>query len=184
MDDEEVTGETHHLDDVQLEIDPLYDFRRRLFAPTILHALIYERGEVVRLELDPQNLVISAKTIIAIRSVPGVELLSKRRFVKPLCVVINRAEFLRNREFNDIRCFAYLVIFDSLCNLDRVLDPFWMLREPNGHLFSRHQVFSPIAMSAVGISQFPVVEDGAIGVKRLGLIFFDEPHRICRADHD
>ena len=144
VDDKEVTGEPHRLDDVQLEVDPLYDFRRRRFAPTLLHTLVCERGEVVRLVTDP----------------------------------------LRYRKFNDLRCFAYLVIFDSLCKLDRVLDPFWMLLEPNGHLFSRQQAFSPVAMSAPGISQFSVVEDGAIDVKRLGIIFFDEPHRICRADRD
>ena len=144
VDDEKVTGETHRLDDVQLEVDPLYDFRWRRFAPTLLHALVRERGEVVRLVTAP----------------------------------------LRNREFNDIRRFAYLVIFDSFCNLDRVLDPFWMLREVQGHLFSRQQAFSPVAMSVPGICHLSVVEDGAIDVKRLGIVFLDEPHRICRADHD
>ena len=138
-DDEEVAGEAHQLDRPELELEPRADVVRQRVAPAFRRARPDERGEVVRLELHPQHLVVAAEPL-EVASLVLVELGLQRVRAEPLRVVLLAAEGRRNRELRHDRRTVEPVLLDPLGDLERVRHHLRTLGEQRRHLVRRLEV--------------------------------------------
>ncbi len=142
--DEEVAGEAHQLDRVELELDALAHRRGDLavlrgVAPALLRARPDERLEVVRLELDSEHLLVAAEAV-EVLGLLDVELRLQGLLVELLRVALLRAELDRDRELRHDRRRVELVFLDAVGDLARVRDQLRVLREERAHLLFRLEV--------------------------------------------
>ena len=131
--DEEVSGEAHRADRVQLELDAVDRLLRKILAPALSGSLPHERREILGLELDAYRLVVSAELLHAPFRIHPL----KRGLVVLLAKALLRAEGLGDVELRHDWIGIEPVLLDHLRDFDRVLQEFRILGEYLRHLLFR-----------------------------------------------
>ena len=125
----EVTREAHLLDGFQLEGESLANIlRQRLALPTLRCALPRQVIEVVALQLDAQDLVVTVELLVP------AELLLQRLLGETLGIRRLRPERFRNRELRHDGRRVEVVGLNLVCHCHRVLDLLNVVGQIGAHL--------------------------------------------------
>ena len=130
VNDKKVPGESHRADCIELELDALLDLVRKLFAPAPLRARPDERSEILRLELDSDNLVVTAELIDA----PGRIHVGQSRLVILFLRSLFGAETRGNVELRHDRIGIELIFLYSVGDLERIVDKLGIFGEKPTHV--------------------------------------------------
>ena len=131
--DEEVSGEAHGPNSIELELDALGDRFVQRFAPAALCALPDEMRQIFGLELNADRLLVSAKLL---HTPLGIHSLKRRRVVL-LPEAVLSSERNGDVELRHNGIGVELVLLDTLGHLESVGDKLRILREKSAHIVRR-----------------------------------------------
>ena len=151
--DEEVAGESHFANGLQLEVHALLRLRWQRIAPAALGARVREIREVVGLQLNAQHLVVATELVVP------RELLFQVVLRELLGVGVFRAELGGDAELRHDRRRIELVLLDALRDFQRVAQHLRMLRKYLRHLLKRLEPFLSGVDETSALGGFIVIVD-------------------------
>ncbi len=185
----EVTGKTHGLHYIQLELYTFLKLSGQGRAVTSVGTLVSKFRKIVSLKLYPIKLVISAKLVnlclSLFRAEHHIAVLILSELIKKLflCdsrpVLLLRAKLLRYlEEWHDGR-MIYGIGLHLVENLHSVAQRFGQVGEYSCHLFLTLEPLLLGVAHSVGFSQVVICRDAYQTVVRLGILRIDEMRVVC-----
>ena len=184
--DEEVTRKTHRLHNVQLEIEPLLLFVGKLLAVTLARTVHRQLAQVIGLQLDAVELVVSAQffdllagLLLAEHDVAVLvlrELVEEVFLRKTLPVALLGSELGRNFEGRHDGGVVDGIGLDLFADFDRRSHRFGYVAEDRRHLLAG---FEPLLLGvehSLGIVEVLAGREADQPVVRLGVVFVHKVH--------
>ena len=186
--DEEVTRETHRLHYVQLEYQPFADLVGERVAVTALGTVEGQFGQVVGLELDTVELVVTAEFfdlfvgfLFAHDHIPVLvtrELVEEFALGDPLPVLLLGAELLRNGECRHDGGVVDRIALDLVAYVDRRGHRFGHIPENRGHLGPRLEPLLLRVEHSLGVVKLLFCAEADQTVVSFGILLVHEVHVI------